>query len=54
VELDAAAGRERGGRAAEADGFELADGDAEVRAVEEVEDLGSEDEALRLAEAESS
>ena len=51
LELDAAAGRERGGGAAEADRFELAHGDAEVCAVEEVEDFGSEDEALRLAEA---
>lgn len=51
VELHAASGRERGGRAAEADGFELAYGDAEVRAVREVEDFGAEDEALRLADA---
>src|SRR5215207_8331361 len=43
VELEAAARGEGGGRSAEAGGFEVADGDAEVGAVREVEDLRAED-----------
>jgi ADP-ribosyl-[dinitrogen reductase] hydrolase len=43
VKLHAASGREGRGRLTEADGFEVADGDAEVGAVEEVEDFRAED-----------
>src|SRR5918998_131459 len=52
MKLYAAAGSQGRGRPAEAGRFEVADGDAEVRAVREVEDLRAEDEAARLAERE--
>ena len=52
MKLYAAARREGRGRLAEAGRFEEADGDAEVRAVDEVEDLRAEDDTARLAEAE--
>src|ERR1044071_9433054 len=52
MKLHAAAGRQGRGRAAEAGRFEVADGDAEVRTVEEVEDLRAQHEAARLVEAE--
>src|ERR1044072_7022401 len=40
------------GRLAESGGFEMSDGDAEVRAVREIEDLRAEDDAARLVEVE--
>src|ERR1044072_1760571 len=52
MKLDAATRGESRGRLAESGGFEMSDGDAEVRAVREVEDLRAEDDTARLVEVE--